>query len=328
MQDDFLPFDPDEELEEWVTPTPLSDPVLTAIFQNADVSALAMRSFLNAALEDGGDPPVSEVVAVTPQSVHSDTSERGFRIDVEAWTKAWETALVEVTLAPFAATIERDLLYAEQALAGAAKRGDKLKQAITKIPRVIVINILEHALRKSGGYHQVVELLYREPPYERATDRLAVHNLELDKYRRAALEKPYTPLQCWLTAVCRSQDGKKLLAEVVKMDDELQAYYDQDPGFAQFVDRHGIVASTPEVRKAYRRWQYDIMLNQLDEERKEENTKTRIKEGEARGEAIVTQVVKLFLQKKPLKKISTELDIPLAKVKAILRESGLMEQAQ
>ena len=98
-------FDPDEELDALVTPTPLSDPVFTAIFQNANVSGLAMRSFLNATLESSGDSPVSEVVAVTPQSIHSETSERGFRIDVEAWTASGETALVEVQLTPFTATI-------------------------------------------------------------------------------------------------------------------------------------------------------------------------------------------------------------------------------
>ncbi|MCL2165533.1 MAG: hypothetical protein FWH55_14370, partial [Oscillospiraceae bacterium] len=34
MTDDIIQFDPGNELDEWITPTPLSDPVLTAIFQN------------------------------------------------------------------------------------------------------------------------------------------------------------------------------------------------------------------------------------------------------------------------------------------------------
>ncbi|MCL2165552.1 MAG: hypothetical protein FWH55_14465, partial [Oscillospiraceae bacterium] len=92
MTDDIIQFDPGNELDEWITPTPLSDPVLTAIFQNAEVSGLAMRSFLNATLEDSGDMPVSEVVTVTPQSIHSETSARGFRIDVEARTEGGEIA--------------------------------------------------------------------------------------------------------------------------------------------------------------------------------------------------------------------------------------------
>ena len=114
----------------------------------------------------------------------------------------------------------------------------------------------------------MVELLYREPPQERATDRLAVHNLELDKYRKTNRDNPATPLECWLTAICRSQDGRKPLPEVVKMDEVLQEFYENDPGFAQFVDRHGIVSAMPDVRTAYRKWEYDLMLDRLDEERR------------------------------------------------------------
>ena len=50
--------------------------------------------------------------------------------------------------------------------------------------------------------------------------------------------------------------------------------------------------------------------------------------GKAEGEAQVTQVIKLFVQKKSPKEISTALGVPQKKVKDILRASGLMEQAQ
>ena len=86
MNDDMKEYNPSEELDEWITPTPLSDPVLTAIFRNMEVSGFAMRSFLNATFEDSGDTPVSEVVTVTPHSIHSETISRGFRIDVETRT--------------------------------------------------------------------------------------------------------------------------------------------------------------------------------------------------------------------------------------------------
>ncbi|MDR1537309.1 MAG: hypothetical protein LBU32_04810 [Clostridiales bacterium] len=39
------------------------------------------------------------------------------------------------------------------------------------------------------------------------------------------------------------------------MDTALRGYYEEDPGFAQFVERHGYVASKPEVRKEYKLWQ-------------------------------------------------------------------------
>ena len=66
---------------------------------------------------------------------------------------------------------------------------------------------------------------------------------------------------------------------------EIQSYYDNDPDFAQFVKRHGVVAAIPDIRNAYRLWKYDQILNRFDEERRETEHKDRIAEGEARGYA-------------------------------------------
>ena len=288
MADNTLQFDPNEELDAQVTPTPLSDPVLTAIFQNAEVSGLAMRSLINATLEDSGDKPISEVLSLTPQSIHSETSARGFRIDVEVRASDGEIALVEFQRKLFIRTIERTLLYAEQSLASGAKRGAALSEVTAAMPRVIAVNILENAIRATGSFHQVVDMAYREPPYERATDRLEIHNLQLDRFMKELKNKtPINPLQFWLTALCRAQDKKISLREVVKMDAQLQTFYDHDPGFAQFVDRYGTVSSLPEVRKAYRRWEYDLMLDKLEEETKAARHEARIAEERAKWQGEV-----------------------------------------
>ena len=319
MVDDTLPFDPNSELDARVTPTPLSDPVLTAIFQNAEVSGLAIRSLINATLEDSGDKPIREVVSVTPQSVHSETSTRGFRIDVEVRAADGEIVLVEVQRKLFTSTNERTLLYVEQSLASGAKRGVALSEVTAAMPRVIAVNILEKAIRAVGGFHQVVELTYREPPYERATDRLEVHNLELSKFRELKMEDLTKPLQCWLTALCRSQDREATLREVVKMDAQLQLYYEHDPGFAQFVDRYGTVVSMPELRKAYRRWEYDIMVEKLEEERNAAKYAAQLAEREARGEkakafAIARNLLSMNL---PLGQIVTATGLTLEEVESL-----------
>ena len=142
MIDRTTGYDPGIEHINWVVPTPLSDPIFTAIFQSVEVSGLAMRSLINATLEDSGDRLIGEVVSVTPQSVHSETSPRGFRIDVEAKSSSGEVALVEVQIKKIPATIERALIYAEQSLTSVAKRGDTLEEVIFAMPRVIVINII------------------------------------------------------------------------------------------------------------------------------------------------------------------------------------------
>ena len=267
MNNDKTLFDNDDSAAA-ITPTPLSKPVLEAIFQNADVSGLALKSLINATLEDSDDMPIGEVISVIPESVHSETSRRGYRLDVKATSNGNEIALVEVQLSQFSSMVERSLLYAEQALASGAERGMKLSKVISAMPRVISVNVLGVDARATGGFHQVVELLYREPPYEQATDRFMIHNLELSKFRAMGIERLCNPLYCWLAALCRSQYEKKCMTEVVAMDAQLQEFYDHDPGFAQFVDRYGIVAATPEVRKAYRHWEYEMILERLEEERK------------------------------------------------------------
>ena len=79
------------------------------------------------------------------------------------------------------------------------------------------------------------------------------------------------------------------LEEVVEMDIQLQEFKELDAGFAQFVERHGYVAGTPEVRHAYRRWEYDQILNKLEEERIAARYAAEMSESnaisEARGEA-------------------------------------------
>ena len=117
------------------------------------------------------------------------------------------------------------------------------------------------------------------------------------------------------------------------MDEELQEFYDIDPVFAQFVERHEAVAAMPEIRKAYRRWEYDMMLDRLDEERRAAQLDAQLAEsmavGEARGVAIgevrIKQIVILFMQNKSPSEISNELCISLEKVTDTLHELGLLD---
>jgi hypothetical protein len=219
-----------------------------------------MKSLLNACLAVSGDALIGDVVTVTPQRVHTGTGERGYRIDVEAVTTNGEIALCDVQQRPFLATNERSLLYGEQSLSGGAHRGDTLTVVTANMPRVIVLNILDFVLRPSGrNFHQVAELTYREDPRERAVDRLEIHHLQLPVFRE--LEPDFkNPLHCWLTAICRAQDQKIFLQEVVDMDAALKAYCEIDPGFAQFVARHSYVASLPQVRKEYKLWQIEQVV--------------------------------------------------------------------
>jgi predicted transposase/invertase (TIGR01784 family) len=291
-EDQPLNYSLEDELDPRVAPTPLADPVFTKLFQNVEVGGLAMKELVNATLEDSGDVPISDILSLTPQKIHSDTSERAYRIDVEAMTAKGEAVIMEVQLSRFASTVERTLLYVEQALAAPAKAGAKLKDVVLMIPRVVALNILDFDLRKKEkDFHQVAELTYREEPRERATDKFEIHNLELKKFRRIERPDLSKPLHCWLTAICGAQDQRISVKEVVEMDAALREYYKNNPGFAQFTDRHAQVAAEPEVRRDYRRWQYEQAINALEKERLAEENKSL---GRAEGEA------RLYMKSLPL----------------------------
>jgi hypothetical protein len=155
---------------------------------------------------------------------------------------------------------ERNMLYSLYSLGSKARRGDDLKYVIAQMPRVISLNILDFVLRPSGkNFHQVGELVYRELPYELLVDRFAVHHLQLPLFRN--IDPDYTiPLHNWLKALTMAQDLKKSLKEVITMEARLQEFYDYDLGFAQFVERHGIVASDPKVREEYDLWRIEQLV--------------------------------------------------------------------
>jgi hypothetical protein len=85
-------------------------------------------------------------------------------------------------------------------------------------------------------------------------DRLEIHMVKLPLFKAMAPDFKKSP-RCWLTAIVRVRGRGKSLREVVGMDPALKEFCEDDPGFAQFVDRYGIVASTPEMLKAYNDWQ-------------------------------------------------------------------------
>jgi hypothetical protein len=242
-------------------PPPLANTVFTGIFQDAAVSGLAMKSLLNACLANSNDEPIDDIQSLTPERTHTATGVRDYRIDVEATTTSGTKLYVDVQLNKFSAMIRRSLLYAEQGLAGEAYKGEIIHHVAANMPRVLVVNILDFVLRKfEPNFHQIVELFYRTPPHERADDILAIHNIQLPRFR--AITPDYgNPFHCWLLGLTKAQDQNIFLKEIIEMDLNLKEYYETDPGFAQFVERHSQVASDPEIKKAYKYW----LIHQITE---------------------------------------------------------------
>ncbi|MDR1295802.1 MAG: Rpn family recombination-promoting nuclease/putative transposase, partial [Deltaproteobacteria bacterium] len=227
----------------------MADPVITAIFDDVAHIGEATLSLTNAVLADKGREPVRKIVQVTPQRIHPATplDGRSFRLDIEAVSGAGEVIHIEVQLQTFHRMTDRNLLYGLASLHGNARRGDELSDVVKKMPRVIVIDILDFVLRPSpANFHQLAGLLYLDGPVKWASDRLEIHIIQLPLFKAMAPDFK-NPLHCWLTAIARARGQGKSLKEVVEMDPVLKEFREADPGFAQFVDRYGIVASTPEM---------------------------------------------------------------------------------
>ena len=239
---------------------PLADPVIAEIFKSVDLAGLAMCEIINAVLQDSNDELISDVIDLTPQHMAPSAKDRGYRIDVLAKTASNEIIVFEVQLSTLLITNERSLLYAEQALGNNAKKGDTWNELAKGMPRILVITLLNFDLRKTGeNFHQVAELTYRELPRELASTRFGIHDIQLPRFRK--IEPDFTkPLHCWLTAICRSQDNKRSLKEVVEMDAHLSSYADRNPGMKQFIDRHEIVSADKDTRHNYQMWMHEQTL--------------------------------------------------------------------
>ncbi|MDR1309249.1 MAG: Rpn family recombination-promoting nuclease/putative transposase [Deltaproteobacteria bacterium] len=118
-----------------------------------------------------------------------------------------------------------------------------------------MIDILDFVLRPSSkNFHQLVGFFYLDDPIEWASDKLEIHQIQLPLFKTIVPDFN-NPLHCWLTAIGRARDQGRSLKGAVEMDQVLKEFCEADLGFAQFVDRYGVVASTPEMLKAYDDWQ-------------------------------------------------------------------------
>jgi hypothetical protein len=239
--------------------SPLADPVAVAIFQDAHVSGLATKSLVNAVLADLGRPPIATILSVTPQRVRPSEGkgQRFYNPGVEALTTENEFINLGFQLASIPAMIDLNLRYCLNKLSHNAKRGDDLEVARRHEPRVVSINFLDYTLRQSSkNFHQLAGLFNLEPPMELATNELEIHLIQLSLFR--TLRPDFSNrLHCWLTAMCRAHDERKSLNEVVEMDGNLKEFFKADPGFAEYVERFGIVSADKRIIKEYQRWLID-----------------------------------------------------------------------
>ena len=332
MSENSISSDNEQEINTAVPMKPFADPVMEAIFANKDVAGLAAQSLINAVLSNSGDPCIGEITDLTPQKVMSNPLGRGYRFDIEARVGNSELADIEIQFRHMHMN-ERGILHTGRYLDDNAKRGDKMDSVLQAMPRVIIINILQFDLRANHpDFHQPVELTYRKPrtdgTYERATDRLVIHNIQIKKFIKNVLPdlktKPYSTkmpsLFYWLWALCEATENNRFIREVVNMNDALTQFAQEDTGFQQYTERYEEISDDMRVRRMYNIWTEDMSaLDQARTEGRDEGrTEGRI-EGriEGRTETLFDVAVTALKQGLSIDLISSLTSLPVEKIEEI-----------
>ncbi|MCL2082794.1 MAG: Rpn family recombination-promoting nuclease/putative transposase [Oscillospiraceae bacterium] len=291
---------------------PLADPTLGYIFRSAKAGGLAMHGLANDILQDSGDEPINTIVDMKTQEFQPRGAGCGFRLDILARTAADEVVLLEVQLSKQLSINTRSLVYAMDPLTRNIQRGDEWAMIAGKMPRVISVNILNFDQRKNGkNFHQVIETVYRESPYEIAEKHHQTHNLELPKFRR--ITPDFTkPLHCWMTAIVRAQDENKTLREVVDMTPELQRFEQSNPPFGQFLNGYEFANADQETRHNFILWNKEEMLQA------HERT-LQIEESRAEGETIRAFAIakKMLRRNRPIEEIIEDTGLTPADIESL-----------
>ena len=239
--------------------SPLADPVVSAIFANAEVAGLAAASLVRVTMEADGSALTGSIVSVTPQRSHISVGERGCRIDIEIMTDTDERVIIEVQVDPDSDIMQRSLLSSSHIYTETSRVGSTSAEMAAGMPRVIMINILSYNLRKDNkDVLQPYKIMYTKPPQTVALPQFCGYNIQLP--RLAGMEPDFTSgLYCWYFTLYTAHFKGKSIEEVIAMNPQLQAYAQQDTGYRQFCEQYNLVAADAQARHEYYLWVKDKM---------------------------------------------------------------------
>ena len=235
--------------------SPLADPVIGAIFANAEVAGMAAKSLIRVTLESEGDNTFEgKILRVTPQRSYIGLPHRGCRVDIEVESDANEIAIFEIQIDPDIHIMKRDLFSASHIFTRTSSKGDTSAQMAAKLPRVICINILGYNLREDNK--EVVQpfmIQYTKPPVQVAIPNFSGYNIQLP--RILEMEPDFTNgLYCWGYTLYTAHVEGKTIKEVLDMQPALQTYAREDEGYQQFCEQYQLVATDPRSRDEYAMW--------------------------------------------------------------------------
>jgi len=292
--------------------SPLADPVVNAMYANAEVAGLAMESFINAILATDKEKLNGKITNVTPQSSYISTRNRSCRVDVDNGTDANEKAIIEIQINPDFGIMTRNLFALSHILTGTSTKGDKIAQMVSKMPRVIFINILDYNIREDNvEIVQPYKILYTKEPQKIAIPNFSGYNVQLP--RIVEMNPDFTNnLYCWAYTLYTAHAENKTVQEVISMTPDLQEYAEIDAGYQQFCERYQYVSSDPETRTEYRLWFNDRMREEGEKEWIIQTTRNETKKEDA-----IAFALKLLKRNRPIEEIIEDTDLSLEEVMAL-----------
>jgi predicted transposase/invertase (TIGR01784 family) len=237
------PYDP--------TKDPLHAVIFAKIFED-ERAAVPMLSFINAVLEDSGDPLLTGIEKLHSELVEQNVSSglKTVRLDVYAKSTSGTSVNVEVQLEDPSTYnfINRSIYYASGLLWSSMKSGKNYDY--DQLLPVIAINLLGYTEKKFRDmpYHQPVDITFRGQNGRVASNLISVHNLELPKFQNQVTEYR-TNLEKWLYAFTQGVFDQEYMKEVIGMDE----------GLTQYLERYNIATTDPDT--IHRAIAYQVTVN-------------------------------------------------------------------
>ncbi|MDR0946787.1 MAG: Rpn family recombination-promoting nuclease/putative transposase [Ruminococcus sp.] len=230
--------------------SPLADPVIGAIFDSVENAGLAAQSLIGSILAEDG-VKIGKVINVTPQRYYKELPYmRGCRVDILVESENNPKTLVEVQMSD-EPIMARNIFEYAHTVVSSVNAGTDTAAVYLNVPKVIVINICDFTVRKTGNndFIQPVKQMYTKNP-EVAQEYLNIYNVQLPNFRET--EHDLTkPLHAWLFILDTATREQITIKEVIKMYPELEKVVNTDPGIDQFMIRYDNVTSDPDLRREY-----------------------------------------------------------------------------
>ncbi|MDR1785329.1 MAG: Rpn family recombination-promoting nuclease/putative transposase [Spirochaetaceae bacterium] len=233
--------------------SPLADPVVGAIFCDAEHAGLAMGSLAGAVTAKDG-LTIGKILSVTPRSYIKQPNLRGVRLDIEGKDDQNNDIIMEVQLNTDIYMLYRNVFAAAHAMVDRVPEGTKSDDLVKMMPKIIVIDLLNYNLREDNkDYLQPIKMLYTKPPMRGALSQISIYVVQLPRIRE--IKRNFKDgLFCWLYTLDTAHQEKKTIQEVLDMEPKLKPFAEKDAGFKQYRERYDRVTSSRKVRDEYFRW--------------------------------------------------------------------------